>query len=162
MKITQKFTREQMRSSRKDLKRIKSNRHPKFFQFSMMHIKQMRQFQFFLRNYWDKNHILVKNKKFLLWQYKYGSFLSYVIAKLENKIIRLMADYGETGDLAFGEVIDRLHHQVRPIQAKKFEDGIFFNDRDINAKWPRTKLIVSKKDKLLGSFQDFKIKYKGL
>ena len=87
MKITQKLTREQMRSSRKDLKRIKSNRHPKFFQFSMMHIKQMRQFQFFLRNYWNKNHIFVKNKKFLLWQYKDGSFLSYVIAKLENKII---------------------------------------------------------------------------
>ena len=44
----------------------------------------------------------------------------------------------------------------------KFEDGICFNDKDINAKWPKTKLIVSKKDKLLGSFQDFKVKYKGL
>ena len=44
----------------------------------------------------------------------------------------------------------------------KFEDGICYNDKDINVKWPKTKLIVSKKDKLLGSFQNFKVKYKGL
>ena len=44
----------------------------------------------------------------------------------------------------------------------KFEDGINFNDKDIKAKWPKAKLIVSKKDKLLGSFQNFKAKYKGL
>jgi hypothetical protein len=47
--------------------------------------------------------------------------------KLENKVIRLMADYGETGDLAFGEVVDRLHNQVRPIQAEKFENGVFLD-----------------------------------
>jgi hypothetical protein len=44
--------------------------------------------------------------------------------KLEQKLIRLMADYGPVGDLAFGEVVDRLHHQLRPIKAEKFEQGI--------------------------------------
>jgi len=47
--------------------------------------------------------------------------------KLENKVIRLMADYGAAGDLAFSEVEDRLHHQIRPIQAQKFEDGVMLN-----------------------------------
>lgn len=47
--------------------------------------------------------------------------------KLENKVIRLMADYGPAGDLAFSEVEDRLHNQVREVQTKKFENGIFMN-----------------------------------
>ena len=47
--------------------------------------------------------------------------------KLEQKLIRLMADYGPVGDLAFSEVEDRLHHQIRPIQAEKFEQGIFMD-----------------------------------
>lgn len=47
--------------------------------------------------------------------------------KLEQKYIRLMADYGPAGDLAFGEVQDRLHNQIRPIQAKKFEEGVMLS-----------------------------------
>lgn len=47
--------------------------------------------------------------------------------KLEQKYIRLMADYGATGDLAFSEVEDRLHYQIRPIQAEKFENGVFMD-----------------------------------
>lgn len=43
--------------------------------------------------------------------------------KLSQKYIRLMADYGPVGDLAFSEVEDRLHNQIRPIQAEKFEKG---------------------------------------
>jgi hypothetical protein len=47
--------------------------------------------------------------------------------KLEQKLIRLMADYGASGDLAFSEVEDRLHNEIRPIKAQKFEDGIHFD-----------------------------------
>lgn len=47
--------------------------------------------------------------------------------KLEQKYIRLMADYGAVGDLAFAEVQDRLHNQLRPVQAEKFEQGIFLD-----------------------------------
>lgn len=47
--------------------------------------------------------------------------------KLENKVIRLMADYGASGDLAFSEVEDRLHHQIRPIQAEKMEQGVYLS-----------------------------------
>lgn len=38
-----------------------------------------------------------------------------------------MADYGATGDLAFSEVEDRLHNQIRPIQAEKFAQGEFMD-----------------------------------
>ena len=55
-----------------------------------------------------------------------------------------------------------IYYKLSNYYNPKFEDGICFSDKDINAKWPKTKLIVSKKDKLLGSFQNFKIKYKGL
>jgi dTDP-4-dehydrorhamnose 3,5-epimerase len=55
-----------------------------------------------------------------------------------------------------------IYYKLSDYYEPKFEDGICYNDTDLNVKWPKTKLIVSKKDKLLGSFQNFKIKYKGL
>ena len=55
-----------------------------------------------------------------------------------------------------------IYYKLSNYYNPKFEDGICYNDKDINAKWPKTKLIVSKKDKLLDSFKNFKIKYKGL
>ena len=58
--------------------------------------------------------------------------------------------------------INVIYYKLSDYYNSKFEDGINFNDKDIKAKWPKTKLIVSKKDKLLGSFQNFKAKYKGL
>ena len=58
--------------------------------------------------------------------------------------------------------INVIYYKLSAYYNPKFEDGIYYKDRDIDAKWPKTKLIVSKKDKLLGSFQSFKIKYKGL
>ena len=58
--------------------------------------------------------------------------------------------------------INVIYYKLSNYYAPKFEDGIYYNDKDINAKWPKTKLIVSKKDKLLASFQSFKKKYKGL
>ena len=58
--------------------------------------------------------------------------------------------------------INVIYYKLSDYYNSKFEDGINFNDKDIKAKWPKAKLIVSKKDKLLGSFQNFKAKYKGL
>ena len=55
-----------------------------------------------------------------------------------------------------------IYYKLSDYYYHKFEDGIYYNDKDIKVKWPKTKLIVSKKDKLLGSFQNFKTKYKGL
>ena len=59
----------------------------KKIQISRLYIKKIKQLQSFLQNYWRKNHIFAKNKNFLIWQHKKGSYLTYVIAKLKNRII---------------------------------------------------------------------------
>jgi len=58
----------------------------KKIQISTQHIKKIKQLQSFLSKYWRKNHILARNKNFLLWQHKQGSTLTYATAKMENKI----------------------------------------------------------------------------
>jgi len=58
--------------------------------------------------------------------------------------------------------INIIYYKLSDYYKPIFEDGILYNDKEINAKWPEVKFIVSKKDKLLGSFQSFKIKHKGL
>ncbi len=45
----------------------------------------------------------------------------------KQKYIRLMADYGEVGDLAFSEVEDRLNYQIRAVQQEKWEEGVFLD-----------------------------------
>ena len=55
-----------------------------------------------------------------------------------------------------------IYYKLSNYYEPKFEDGICYNDKSINAKWPKTKLILSKKDRLLNTFQNFKTKYKGL
>ena len=44
----------------------------------------------------------------------------------------------------------------------KFEDGINLLDKKIDVNWPRKKFLISKKDKMLESFDNFKKKYKFL
>ena len=43
----------------------------------------------------------------------------------------------------------------------EYEDGILWNDKFLKTKWPSKKPTVSKKDKKLRTFQDFKKIYKG-
>lgn len=45
----------------------------------------------------------------------------------KQKYIRLMADYGEVGDLAFSEVEDRLNNQIRAVQKEQWEEGVFLD-----------------------------------
>ena len=39
-------------------------------QILLLHKKKIIQLQKFLKKYWNKNHIFVKNKKFLIWQHQ--------------------------------------------------------------------------------------------
>ena len=38
----------------------------------------------------------------------------------------------------------------------KFENGIIYNDKDLNFKWPNKKMIISKKDKSLSTLSNFR------
>ena len=44
----------------------------------------------------------------------------------------------------------------------KFESGIVYNDKSINIKWPKKKMLVSEKDKKLMTIKEFKSKFKGI
>ena len=47
-------------------------------------------------------------------------------------------------------------------RSKKSEKGIRFNDKDLKIKWVSKKPIISERDKLSGSFDDFKKNIKSL
>ena len=55
-----------------------------------------------------------------------------------------------------------IYYKLDNYYAPKFESGIIYNDKNLKINWPRKKMIVSKKDKSLPSFKDFKKKIKGL
>ena len=54
-----------------------------------------------------------------------------------------------------------IYYKLDNYYSPKFENGITYNDKSLKIKWP-DKIVVSKKDKNLLSFNDFKKKYKGL
>lgn len=60
------------------------------------------------------------------------------------------------------EKLNIISYKLSDYYYPKYEDGINVNDKDIKILLPQKKIITSPKDKLLGTFQDFKKKYKGL
>jgi len=55
-----------------------------------------------------------------------------------------------------------IYYQLSNYYQPKYEDGIIWNDKNLKLRWPIKKPIVSKKDKKLGTFNDFVAIYKGL
>ena len=55
-----------------------------------------------------------------------------------------------------------IYYKLDNFYKPKFEDGIIFNDKKLKIKWPKLKIIISKKDKKLRSLKDFINTYAGL
>ena len=55
-----------------------------------------------------------------------------------------------------------IYYKLNNYYQPKYEDGINALDKKIKIKWPKKNYLRSKKDKMLGSFNDFKKKYKYL
>jgi dTDP-4-dehydrorhamnose 3,5-epimerase len=55
-----------------------------------------------------------------------------------------------------------IYYKLDNFYKPKFEHGIIFNDKKLNIKWPKKKIIASKKDKKLISFNKFCAIYRGL
>ena len=55
-----------------------------------------------------------------------------------------------------------IYYKLTNYYKPEYEDGIIWNDKKLNIKWPIKKPQVSNKDRLLGDFEDFKKKYKFL
>ena len=60
------------------------------------------------------------------------------------------------------EKLNIIYYKLTNYYKPKFEDGIVWKDKKTIDLWPKQKFIVSRKDKILGSFKDFCLKYKGL
>ena len=55
-----------------------------------------------------------------------------------------------------------IYYKLSNYYHPKYENGILWNDKYLRVKWPAKKPIVSKKDKKLGTFIEFKKIYKAL
>ena len=60
------------------------------------------------------------------------------------------------------DVENIIYYKLDNFYKPKFEDGIIFNDKKLKIKWPKLKMIISKKDKKLRSLKDFINTYAGL
>ncbi len=48
-----------------------------------------------------------------------------------------------------------IYYKLDNFYKPEYENGIIYNDKKINIRWPKKNMIVSKKDKRLKSFQEF-------
>lgn len=55
-----------------------------------------------------------------------------------------------------------IYYKLDNYYEPKFEDGINALDKELNLEWPKSKYLISNKDKGLNSFQEFIKKYKNL
>ena len=55
-----------------------------------------------------------------------------------------------------------IYYKLDNYYKPKFESGIVYDDADLKVKWPRKKMIISKKDRNLMTFKSFCKIYKGL
>ena len=55
-----------------------------------------------------------------------------------------------------------IYYKLNNYYAPKYESGIVFNDKDLNIKWPKKRMKISKKDKNLFTLKEFKLKYKSI
>ena len=55
-----------------------------------------------------------------------------------------------------------IYYKLSNYYQSKFEDGLLWNDKFLKIQWPNKKPKLSKKDRKLKSFEEFKKKYVGL
>ena len=55
-----------------------------------------------------------------------------------------------------------IYYKLDNYYSPKYESGIVYNDKSINIKWPKKKMLVSEKDKNLFTIKEFKSRFKGI
>ena len=58
--------------------------------------------------------------------------------------------------------VNIIYYKLSNYYHPEFEDGILWNDKNLKVKWPCKKPIISKKDRNLKTFLEFKKIYKGI
>ena len=55
-----------------------------------------------------------------------------------------------------------IYYKLDNYYAPKYESGIVYNDKNLNIKWPKKKMKISKKDKNLLTLEEFKFKFRAI
>ena len=90
----------------------------------------------------------------------FGKSLSIVLSEDNCKSLYIPEGFGHAY-YSFSN-LNIIYYKLSNYYKPKYEDGILWNDKSLKFKWPTKKPIVSKKDKKLRTFEDFKKVYKGL
>ena len=90
----------------------------------------------------------------------FGKSLSIVLSEDNCKSLYIPEGFGHAY-YSFSN-LNIIYYKLSDYYQPKYEDGILWNDKNLKCKWPTKNPIVSKKDKKLRTFEDFKKVYKGL
>ena len=90
----------------------------------------------------------------------FGKTFSIILSEENNKSLYIPAGFAH----AYYSYAEQniIYYKLDNYYNPKFEDGIIAEDKDINIKWPNGKKLISKKDKDLKTFKEFKSSYKFL
>ena len=90
----------------------------------------------------------------------FGKSLSIVLSEDNCKSLYIPEGFGHAYYSFSSSNI--IYYKLSNYYHPKYEDCILWNDRDLKYKWPTKKPMVSKKDKQLRTFENFKTLYKSL
>ena len=90
----------------------------------------------------------------------FGKSFSIILSSDNCKSLYIPAGFGHAY-FSFSK-INIIYYKLSNYYHPEYEDGIVWNDRIFENKWPVKKPLVSNKDKKLKSFSDFKKIYKSL
>ena len=90
----------------------------------------------------------------------FGKSFSIILSEKNCKSLYIPEGFGHAY-YSFSD-LNIIYYKLSNYYAPKYEDGIVWNDNLFKNNWPTAKPIVSKKDKELKTFQEFKKSYKGL
>ena len=90
----------------------------------------------------------------------YGQWVGEILSDYNKKQLYIPEGFAHAY-YSFSE-LNIIYYKLSNYYHPKFEDGIIWNDKFLKIKWPTKKPIVSKKDKKLKTFLDFKKNYKSL
>jgi dTDP-4-dehydrorhamnose 3,5-epimerase len=90
----------------------------------------------------------------------FGESFSLKISENNNLSIYIPEGFAH-GYLGLNK-INIVHYKLSNKYYKKYEDGIIWNDKNINFKWPNIKMKISDKDKKHNNFKYFLKNYKYL
>ena len=120
-------------------------------------------------------HFQIKNQQTKLLHVSEGKIIDVVINLKKNsknfgKVSKFLLNEGDMLFIPkhFGHGYECLSnnctvlYHLETYRHAKYESGIIYNDKKVKSKWNTKRPILSKRDKSLISFKEFKIKYKTL